>query len=300
MVLGRAAIDRAQFLSTPARAGSQLFFVPKDFEPAIRNWLAPDTEDGSCGPESLSAAKTYLDAIAAFAASVEAARSRGQTPESVPPEDLPAMRLSALSAGSPYTVKIVLDLSKRRTLIPFLGCSSVHVGSYDTAENLRLYIPSWEQRESDGARVMYYAPQAGLYYPPPPANATATHYEPPAQLPRTPPRDAFAIVAAACPPTYQPAVIEALAALRAYAGAVYRGSRVPQPDAFSIVRHPAKDEDWLEIKADDTAFGNALALCVGAPTVSRQQLSQRGLGGAVPPSLNYAPSVGFYRTLTPR
>jgi hypothetical protein len=297
MVLGRAAIDRAQFLSTPARAGSILFFEPQDFEPAVRNWLTPYTEGAGCGPESLVAARRYLDAIAEFVATVEAARRRGEKPESVSPKDLPAMRLSATSDGTQYTIKIKLDFTSRRVLIPFLGCSTIHTGSYETASGLRLFIPGWQQREADGATVLYYAPQAGLYYPPPAVNATGVSYEAPTQLPRTPPRDPFTIVDAACPATYRAAVTDALGALRAYASDVYRGKRPSPPDGFTIVHHAAKTEDWLEIKADDVAFGNAVGLCVGAPTVAARALAQRGLAGAVPPSLNFAPSVGVYRSL---
>jgi hypothetical protein len=297
IALGRHGIDRAQYLSTPGRAGAQMFFVPKDFEPAVRDWLEPATDEGACGPESLPAAKRYLDAIREFAAAVEAAQRSGRHAESVPPAEVAGMRLSASSDGSPYTIKLNLDLHMRRALIPFIGCAAIHVGSYDTALALRLFVPGWEQRQAEGASALYYAPQAGLYYPPPAVNATGVRALPSKGLPATPPHDPFRVVDEACPATYRDAVQETLSAFRGYADAVYRGVRAQPPDGLSVVRHSAKSEDWLELRAADDAFGNALAICVAAPVVAKGELSLRGLGGAVPPSVDYAPSVGFYRAL---
>jgi hypothetical protein len=35
--------------------------------------------------------------------------------------------------------------------------------------------------------------------------------------------------------------------------------------------------------------------CVNAPTISLNDLATRGLSGANAPSIDYAPSLGFYR-----
>ncbi|MEA2718538.1 MAG: hypothetical protein QOJ39_402, partial [Candidatus Eremiobacteraeota bacterium] len=67
------------------------------------------------------------------------------------------------------------------------------------------------------------------------------------------------------------------------------------PDGFTIARHAAKAEPWLEVRADDRTFGEAIVTCVNAPNINPPDLRARGLSGANFPSFNYAPSIGFYR-----
>jgi len=96
---------------------------------------------------------------------------------------------------------------------------------------------------------------------------------------------------------YRPAVDGALRNLRNYVTAVYAGGHPTAPEGFLISKHAAKSEPWLELRADDRAFAEAIVTCLDLPDISGKELTARGLSGANYPSFNYAPSLGFYRSL---
>ncbi len=77
--------------------------------------------------------------------------------------------------------------------------------------------------------------------------------------------------------------------------AVYADGHPTVPVGFTVAKHAAKAEPWLELRADNRVFGDAIVTCLNAPNISPQNLTARGLAGANQPSFNYAPSLGFYR-----
>lgn len=290
--LGRENIDRAEFLSKPASLGPSLAaFMPSDYEPPpARGWLAPATDSTLCGPEQRTIAVRYLDAIASYDERVRTTASAASGP---PPEHFGDVTLSVIRASNTSAIRIEFARKGRSSFAAFLRCSNIHEGSYDQARVLGLYIPSWQQREDDGAYAMYYAPSVGIYTAPDAVNQTAGPDLPPTTLPtRTPPAP-FAI-APSCPQSMAAAAAEAASRLKAYIDQFEQGGRPFPPAGFEISRHNAAAETWLEIRPDDRPVSEALAQCLAIPTVSSKSISQRGLGGAFPPSINYAPSVGFY------
>ena len=291
--LGRQNIDRAEYLSKPVALDSSLLaFTPVDYEPRpSQGWLAPATGADSCGPEMLARARPYLDAVAKF--DDELRRAGPSAAKTLAPSRFGDMTLSAVAGPTALTTRIEFARGVRTGFAAFLRCSVIHEGNYDQARSLGLYVASWQQREQDGPFVLYYSPQVGIYTAPDPVNETAGSPAPVSALPARTPAAPFAIVAA-CPASVAPATSEIVARLKAYIDGLERGARPAAPEGLTISRHAASAETWLEIRAQDTAVADALTICLGVPAVSAKGIAQRGLGGAFPPSINYAPSVGFY------
>jgi len=292
IAVGREDIDRADYLTKPlVIAAGSVFFVPADFGPAPeQGWLAPATDTPFCGPEVLSKAKKYLADIARF--DNDARQTIERPSKAIPSQTLGDIRVSEVMYGpAGYVLQIHLE---RAALAPFLRCSVVHTGTFDQGRALGLYQPTWQQREEDGINVVYYSPQVGLYFAPDPLNETRAAVLPLSVLPEHAPADPFLIVEG-CPPSLAPAVNDSVLKLKSYIDGYYRGTKSPTPDGFSISAHVARAETWLEIRPDNRAVSDALSQCLRIPSVELTTISQRGLSAAFAPSINYAPSVGFYR-----
>ena len=299
IALGRQDIDRAQYLSRALSPSAVLFTEPAEFEPAgPRGWLAPATDAPFCGPEVLAKAKIYQNAIAQFEADIRRTPTQLGTPApAIPSRSVDGMSLSELSgANGAYVIRIEFERGRAQALGSFLKCSVVHEGTYDRAQALGLYIPGWQQRESDAQWVLYYAAVSGLYFAPDPVNQTSGTFVASGELPKSAPAAPFAV--GSCPDSMMPAVSESVALVKAYVVAYYGGLKPTAPAGFRISAHAARAETWLEIRPDNMAVSTALAQCLNIPAVDEAAIGRRGLGGALTPSLNYAPSVGFYtRTL---
>ncbi|MDQ6941234.1 MAG: TonB-dependent receptor [Candidatus Eremiobacteraeota bacterium] len=296
LTLGKQGIDRAALLSAPFSQQGGFMFVPQPFESVARtDWLAPDKEGFLCGAEQLPQAKEYADAIRAYDARIQEALRADSQRKDFPGTSFGALDLSFVRNASGYAIRIKVRPGQGRKISPFMRCTRVHTGTYDEAQRLRLYAPTWQEHEAQGFGF-FYSPQAGIYFAPQGADATRTsEVEFRMGLPARAPANPFAIDEAACPATYRPGVQDALRTLKNYITAVYAGGHPTTPEGFSITKHAAKSEPWLELIADDRAFGEALFNCVHAPAIDLKDLAGRGLSGANFPSFDYAPSLGFYR-----
>jgi len=293
IALGRQDIDKVAYASPNISALGGSVIVLSPFEPTVRpDWLVPATDSPLCGPESIASANKYLSAVRAFDQMVRDAGPNGNVPEVT--IDGMTMRMRAASSEASYAIEIRLDPSKRRSLTPFTRCANIHEGSYDDAKRLRLYVPGWQERDADPS-ALYFAPQVGFYDPPSIPNGTRTPAVARQGLPARAPSDPFAIESKTCPSNYAAAVADSLKDLRNYITAFYAGGHPTAPDGFTIASHVAKAESWLDIRSDDRFFANAIASCTDAPMTTVAELARQGLSGAAVPSLNYAPSVGFYR-----
>jgi len=292
--LGREDVDRTPFLSGALPANTRFFFVPTPFGFGGTSLLKPTTDRPFCGAESVADASRYLDAIGEYADALQSARVAGTPLASVRPPVLSGMRMET-EPNAPGTIRIDLDLSQRRTLAAFMRCAPIHVGTYDEARRLGLYAPGWREREADGASTLFYEPRVGLYMPPEAVNETEPRTERARQLPSKAPADPFAIDRMRCPANDIDAAAEAAARLRAYVAAYYAKQRPAAPNGVIVVSHTAKSDTWLEIRFDERPFNAALAECLDAPLVTPSAVAARGLGGAIEPSINYAPAVGFYQ-----
>jgi hypothetical protein len=291
--LGRQNIDRVDYLSRPFTLDSSLIaFEQHDYEPTpSQGWLAPATSSFLCGPELVGRARPYLAAIAQYEAQILQAQTAGTT--DVAPVHVGAMTLSRIAGPTGFVIRIAFSHDDRQGFVPFVRCSVIHDGTYDRAKQLGIYIPSRQQREAESLFTMYYAPQVGIYFAPGPVNETGGPELTISTLPAQTPSAPFTVVAA-CPPSFAPAAAEAAGQLQRYIQAFERGSKPSAPDGFTIAAHPAKTETWLEIRPDDFSTESVLTQCLAIPYVTTKNLTQRGLGGAFVPSINYAPSVGFY------
>lgn len=197
--------------------------------------------------------------------------------------------------GESYAIRLHLLPRQGRKIGPFMRCTRVHMGSYDDAVRLHLYLPTWQEREAQGF-AFFYAPQAGVYFAPEATSETQpADHEFRTGLPARAPANPFAVDDATCPATYRPAVQDALRTLRDYITAVYAGGHPSTPEGFAITKHAAKSEPWLELRPDDRDFGEAIVTCLNLPDINAKDLASRGLSGANYPSFDYAPSLGFYR-----
>ncbi|MEA2689241.1 MAG: hypothetical protein QOD51_1848 [Candidatus Eremiobacteraeota bacterium] len=293
--LGKQGIDKTTLLSPPFSAQGGFSFMPVDFESTVRaDWLAPDTQSPLCGAEQLSQAKRYADALRSYDRRVQEALRADPRLKQFPAELFEAVEFSFVRNATASAVRIRLQPGQGRKIGPFTRCTRIHVGSYDDAARLHLYSPTWQEREAQGFGF-FYSPQAGVYFAPEALEETVPEHTFRTGLPARAPADPFAIDQTTCPATYRPAVQDALRSLKNYITAEYAGGHPTAPDGFTIARHAAKAEPWLEVRADDRTFGEAIVTCVNAPNINPPDLRARGLSGANFPSFNYAPSIGFYR-----
>ncbi len=291
--LGDYNVDKTQYLSAALPIGSTFFFIPVPFTRETSHWLAPATDRPFCGPESIQAAAQYLHFISEYREAIVAARTHAPNMQSFPGRSMKGMSLGYLAtAQGGYEIRITLDPSQRLAVQPFMECAMLHFGTYDQATRLQLYTPGWKSRARSSWRVLYYAPQAGLYLAPDAIDETR------AAVSSSPNHEEahgkFSLNEQSCPETYRSAITIELAQLKSYIEGYYRGENPLEPTDFHIVAHKAKGGAWLEILSGDRHFGSALARCVGASDLSARQLSKLDLAGAFPPSLNYAPKLGFY------
>jgi hypothetical protein len=297
LALGKQGIDKAARLSPAFSMQGGFSFVPQDFESVARtDWLAPDKESILCGPEQLPQAQQYADAIRAYDRRIQEALRADPQLKEFPDVAFDALELSFVRNAGSYAIRLHLLPGRARKIDPFMRCARVHTGSYDDAMRLRLYAPTWQEREGKGF-ALFYAPQAGVYFAPEGVNETRARGDRTLRtdLPARAPANPYAVDDSTCPATYRPAVQDTLLSLRNYITAVYAGGHPTAPEGFSITKHAAKSEPWLELRADDRVFGEAIVTCLNLPNVTPDELSARGLDGANFPSFDYAPSLGFYR-----
>jgi hypothetical protein len=298
--LGKQGIDKAALLSPAfSMQNGGFMFTMTDFEPVAQtDWLAPNTGNPICGAEQLPQARPYADAVRDYDRRLQEALRADPQLKQFPPTVYDALELSFVRNADRYAIRLRLQARQGRKIGPFLRCARIHTGTYDDAVRLRLYAPPWQELEARGGFDLYYAPQAGMYTAPQGVDETgASDREMRRGAPAHAPADPFAVNEKTCPATYRPAVDGALRNLRNYVTAVYAGGHPTAPEGFSISKHAAKSEPWLELRADDRAFAEAIVTCLDLPDITGKELTARGLSGANYPSFNYAPSLGFYRSL---
>lgn len=294
LALGQQNIDKTQPLSAPLSPNSsQIVFAANPLEKASPDALSPQTKTRFCGPENLPAAKTILDAITSYRDYVDG-RIRDRAADTIEPRRTANVDLSYIPVAGSYAIRISLPHTVKAAG-PFLRCAQLHMGDYATAKQMKLFMPGWRERYNDAIWVIYYAPQVGLYFPPGGVDETASMSAKERPFPDTRPLADIHIDSTTCPNTYQSAAESALIDLKAYIEAYYAGRHPNAPQGFQIASHTSKNGPWLEFRSDDFDFNDVLATCVDAPAAGASQLRSRGISGAVFPSLNYAPGVGFYK-----
>jgi hypothetical protein len=294
--LGNSYVDRSALLNPPATSGNTVFFMPIEFEGAQHvDYFALNTTNTSCGPENRTRAKEILAALQTYVSHVEADRAAARTPQ---PATIDGVTFTPLPARIGYTIRLTLP-SGLRNIAPILRCGRIHLGDVPTAQKLGIYYPDARTRYEDGFFTLYFAPQAGLYFPPQATDESSASLDraPAPRFPTRIPIERAAIDEAACPSSYRGVVADLLADLRVVIPSYYGGPPAPaRAYDFTIGAHPAKGGRWLEIAFRDFQLARAFAGCVGVPTATDQDLRDADLGGTNSfLSIDYAPAVGFYR-----
>jgi hypothetical protein len=294
--IGNSFVDRNQLLNPPVASTdtNTVIFEPIAFEGANHaDFLAPNTEASQCGPESRARALEILSDIRKYIAIVQQSGTTGATEVS-----MDGIRFDRMSSAAGYTIRITFPNSFR-AIAPIMRCGRLHEGDVNEAEKLGIYIPDARTRYSDGVFTLYYAPQAGLYFPPEAIDQTYADL-PSTSAPRFPsgiPIERVTIDERSCPSSYRGVVGDILKDLRRTIPEAYGGPDTSTSGSdFSIGRHPARGGPWLEIAFRDGDLVNAVASCLRVPVANDEQLRRVGLGGSDSlQSINYASSVGFYR-----
>jgi hypothetical protein len=297
LAFGNSYEDRTNVLNPPITAGNTnlVYLVPTDFEGADHpDFLALDKTSPYCGPERVPRAKVILADLRAYAAYVEKQRAAGLA---ATPQTIDDISFSTVPARIAYTIRISLAHSIKAAA-PLLECGRIHDGDVTAAEKLGVFVPDATTRYEDSYSVVYYAPQAGLYFAPEAADQTSlpTTVLP---FPSRIPIERVAISETTCPATYRSAVGDVLAELKSAIPAYYGGhAPAALPRDFRIGAHTAKGGTWLEIAFDDYALANAVRSCLGARNATAKQLATEGIGATQNfASINYAPAVGLYTNL---
>lgn len=295
LAAGRLGIDRATLLSKRPSFSGGISYEPFPFENKPgKDWLAPDTGEFLCGPENLAQTRRNADAIRSYQARAREIIER--TPSaSIPDETFEGATFSYVRGDGTASVRVRIDNASYSKWSGFLRCEDLHEGTYDEVRALHLYSPDWSEREDHGFEF-FYQPLVGLYSAGEPVNQTLADDDyAVSPLPNRAPVDPYAIAEKQCPATYRPAVAATIGDLRNYISAIYAGGHPTPPDDLAVVRHEAKTEPWLEIKASTYTYGVALGRCLGMKTYNPHDLEKRGIGAANTPSFNYSPALGFYK-----
>lgn len=293
LALGQQNIDKTQPLSVPfLNDATHLSFSMEQFEKADPRSLYPLTTTPTCGPENLPAAKALFAEARSYKDYVENERLAGNKGV-IQPRHTALADFSYIAMGDYYTIAISLPRSIKAAG-PFLRCAKLESVDFATAQRLKIYMPGWRTRYKDAIFVLYYAPQVGLYFAPGGADETSSATVTVRPFPDTRPITQITIDPASCPGTYRSAVQSALDEIKSYIEGFYGGRHPAPPPGFRIAAHSSKNGPWLEIRADDFGFDGDLGTCLDVPLAMPKELQAHGISGAIQPSINYAPGVGFY------
>ena len=266
-----------------------------------RDPLAINRQSSLCGPEMLPAVERYDDAIRSYVRKIEGSRTADGYPATFPSADVGQFRLLYRKNGTSYAILITrangigyVDL--HALLGPLLSCSTIHAGTLAQASELGLYVAPHDERQSLVVLVAY-SPRIGLYEMPPLIQDQMVAYAP---APATSPSDPFALQAGRqCNEQSRPAAQVVLEQLRTYITILYANKSTPAaPVSFRIVAHRSRAGSWLEI-AFDADLLDEVAPCMVIHGVSPALLESIGLGegSGAAGSIDYAPRLGFYRTM---
>ncbi len=235
-----------------------------------------------CTPDRARIASGVLDALRAQVARVE--KVRAASPTSAIVLSSPAgvtFTYHPLATG--YAVSIAP--TKMDDVRALFTCATIHRTDAATAAGRGLYVapPSSFFRPE-----ITFSPTVGLYFirrQPQPGKENFRVFTLAAQAPKEP----FAAIAGPqCTAALRDVAIQSLDDLRAHFTAATPSTR------WQIVAHGSGAKRWFALTPNDLGDFGALMACAHVAAATAAQLQARGLGGAPPPGLNYAPSIGLY------
>jgi hypothetical protein len=239
-----------------------------------------------CNADAQKAAEPMLNGLKAYVAQIDALKTAGGYPATVPAANIPGLNVQYHGLGATYA--LTLSLTKMEQMRSLFGCTTFHVADEQTAQQRNLYVAP-----SSGGMFfrpsVAFMPAVGLYFVrrPPQAGAESFRlYKLPASTPKAP----FMLrnVSTACTADMHATAQTALTQLQAHFA-----NNAPAP-AWTITPHTAKAGTWYSLEPSDISAVPALLNCAHIAAANRDDLSKLGWDAERPPNLNYTPALGLY------
>jgi hypothetical protein len=267
----------------PRRGGFGGFMQPLPSTPPADPFALNATP--LCTADSQKVAQPILNALKAYTAQIEAAKTQAGYPETMAPPNIPGV--SVTYHGMKSTYALTLSLKQMQQMRPLFGCTSFHRADLQTAQQRGLYVePSSGMFFRPSVTFM---PAVGFYFVQRPPQAGAESFRV-YKLPATAPSTPFALRASAqsCTPEMRTAAQTALSQLQAHftKGALAAG--------WTIAAHTSTAGTWYSLEPDDIGTVPALLNCSRVSSATKDELTKLGWDAVPVPSLNYTQKLGIY------
>lgn len=260
------------------------FFQPLPSAPPA-DPLAINASNQACTADGQAQIKPVLDALRAYVAKIEAAKTAAGYPATMPAPAIPNVTVAYHGLGSTYALTVSdHSQSRLRSVFP---CLTLHIATPDDVAAKQLFVPP---ATVFGAPQILFMPSVGFYFAQRPPQAGQESFRLYA-LPTKPPATPFEVRAnEQCTPEMKSLATQLLGELsKHFAG----GAATP---SWTITPHVAPAGTYYELASDDTSAIPAMLNCGRVATGSTDDLKKLGWDGARLPSLNYAPALGIYMT----
>jgi uncharacterized membrane protein YgcG len=246
--------------------------------------FAMNTASQRCTADDQKQAQPVLDAIKAYVAQIEAAKTATGYPATMPAPVVPGLTLTYHGLGSTYALSVAdKSISRQRAIFP---CLTLHIATADDVKNRSLYQ---EPASIFFAPSVTYMPAVGLYFAPrPPQSGQETFrlYK----LPATPPKAPFAVTPSdRCTSDLKSTATQLLGELQKHFA-----TGAPTP-SWTITPHVAKSGTYYELGNDDVSAIPAILQCGRVATATTVELTPLGWNPpapAVTPTPSASPSPG--------
>jgi predicted secreted protein len=256
------------------------------------NPFAVDSSRPSCTAQSAGTATTTLDAVKAYVAAVEAAKTAQGYPAALPGQmpNVPGFSVGYHPLQTSYA--LTFEPQSFDAMRGFLGCATIHIGTKDQATQMHLFVPT---SSSFFRNPLAYMPVAGLYIVRQPPVAGQEQFRV-YRLPSSPPAQPLEIVNSdRCTSDLKPVAQQLLSSLQQYVSAKVAGNATPAPPSgWTVTPHATAKGWWLELQPQAPIAIPALLNCARISAGTTQDIAATGLGGARLPSINFSPSLGLY------
>ena len=245
-----------------------------------------------CTPDRARIASSLLAILAKEAARAQHAIVDGKAPTTLALDSPVGLTMTYHPLGGTFAITLApTQIDQLRALFT---CATIHITDAATASAKSLYVaPSAGFFRSE----MTFAPSVGLYFvrrQPQPGRENFRLFT----LAALPPKEPFAVIAGPqCSASLRSVAEQSLADLR---GHFVAGSALAR---WKVTAHASAADAWYSLVPDDLNDLGAVLACAHVSAATTAQLAARRLGGAPPPSLDFAPSIGLYivrRQLPPR
>ena len=264
------------------RGGFGRFFQPLPSAPPS-DPLAVNAGNQACTSDGQTQVKPVLEALKAYVASIEKAKTSAGYPATMPAPAIPNVTVTYHGMGTTYALAIS-DRSQSRLRAAF-PCLTLHVASPEDVAARSLYVPT---ATVFGAPQILFMPSVGFYFAQRPPQAGQESFRLYA-LPAKPPAEPFEVRGSEqCTVDMKSVATQLLGELTKHFA-----SGAPTP-SWTITPHVATAGTYYELASDDTAAIPALLNCGRVAATTSDDLKKLGWDGARIPSLNYAPALGIY------